>query len=151
MRFKLKALRAGWGPLGGEFEIKPGEREILNPLFVVLRDRRALLSPAWGRSPQRSYVTESIKTIRDELTSTLRQLDPDSAARPWVEQLRAACREFLTEVESRGDEEALMHDFEVALAQLRSAFLTVANHAAAYYRIPAARELADEMAANPDR
>ena len=145
MRFRLKTLRAGWGPLGGDVEIQPGDRELLNPLFEMLRDRRALLQSGHGQSGQAPYVTESIKAIREQLTLTLQRLDPDSEARPWVEKLRAACREYLTAVDS-GSLDA--SEFEPAIAQLRAAFLEVANHAAAYCRLPAARELATEMTAN---
>ncbi len=147
VRFRLKTLRAGWGPIGGDVEVRPGDREILNPLFEVLRDRRALLHSGHGRGGQAPYVTESIKAIREQLTRTLQQLPPDSEARSWVEKLRAACREYLTAVES---ENADATEFEPAIAQLRAAFFEVANHAAAYYRLPAARELATEMASNRD-
>lgn len=150
MRLRLKTLRAGWGPVGGEVEIKPRDRELLNPLFELLRDRRSLLHPSHGRIGEAQYVTESIKAIREELTSTLQQLQPDSAARSWVEKLRAACREYLTAVQSSGLASVDQADFEPALAQLRSSFFIVANHAAAYYRLAAARELAAEMAANRD-
>ncbi len=145
MRFRLRTLRAGWGPVGGDVEVRPGDRELLNPLFEVLRDRRALLHAGHGRAGQAPYVTESIKAIREQLTQTLQNLDPDSEARVWVEKLRAACREYLTAVEARAHDAS---EFEPAIAQLRAAFYEVANHAAAYYRIPAARELANEMAGN---
>lgn len=144
--FKLKTLKAGWGPIGGDFDIGPGDREILNPLFVVLRDKRALIESSWRREPQMPYVIESIKTIRTELTTALTHLSPDSEAAPWVEKLRAACREFLTAVESNHGAELPLEEFQPALAQLRAAFQQVTNHAAAYYRIPAARDLADDMA-----
>jgi hypothetical protein len=151
VRIRLKTLKVGWGPVGGGFEIRPGDRELLNPFFEGLRDRRAILEAAHGRAPYMPYVTQSIKEIRTALTKTLEQLDPDSEARSWVEQLRAACREYLTAVQSYGHTEINPSDFEPAPAQLRAAFLLVANHAAAYYRLPSARELADEMVANPDR
>lgn len=80
--------------------MQPGDRELLNPLFEVLRDRRALLHSGHGRRGQAPYVTESIKAIREQLTLTAQQLHPDSEARSWVEKLRAACREYLTAVES---------------------------------------------------
>lgn len=97
------------------------------------------------------YVTQSIKDVRDELSSTLRRLGPDAEARVWLEKLRTACREFLTAVESDQYADAEWADYQPALVQLRAAFREVTNHVAAVYRLPAARELADEMARNPDR
>jgi hypothetical protein len=35
------------------------------------------------------------------MMATLQRLEPDSDAAPWIEQLRAACREFLASVESQ--------------------------------------------------
>jgi uncharacterized membrane protein YccC len=107
-----------------------------------------LLDSSVRREAHLPFVTESVKAIRDELTATLQRLALDSNAAPWLEQLRAACREFLTSVESQ-DDPGLAY-FQPALSQLRSAFRLVTNHTAAYYGIRAARELADEMAAYPD-
>jgi hypothetical protein len=95
-----------------------------------------------------SHVTESIKVIRDELTSTAKQLHPDSNALRWIDPLRAACREYLTAVENRPADSAA--DFETALAQLRSAFYFAALEAAERYQLEPARGLADEMAASGD-
>ena len=55
-RIRLKSLGGRLGPFSGDVEIKPGDGEALDPLFVVLRDRRALLRPASGRAPDLSYV-----------------------------------------------------------------------------------------------
>jgi hypothetical protein len=55
-RFKLRSLRAGLGPVGAEVEIKPADRDHLHPLFVVLRDKRALLDAPHGREDS-EYVT----------------------------------------------------------------------------------------------
>jgi hypothetical protein len=148
MRFRLKTLKAGWGPLSADIEVKPRDREVLHPLFEVLRDRRALLHPPSGRTEQMSHVTESVKEIRAELTETLKKLDPDSAAREWVETLRAACREYLSAVERSAGVPTV--DFEPALRQLRSAFYSAACHAAKTYNLAAAEELAEEMAAHGD-
>jgi hypothetical protein len=148
MPLRLKTLKFGWGPLGGEIHVTEGDKAALNPLFVFLRDRRVLLESSARREAHLPFVTESVKAIRDELTATLQRLEPDSDAAPWIERLRAACREFLTSVESR-DSPNLAY-FQPALAQLRSAFRLVTNHTAAYYGIRAARDLADEMAAHPD-
>ena len=67
-----------------------------------------------------------------------------------MEKLRSACREFLTSVELRNKTQTDSSEFQPALVQLRAAFLEVANHAAAVYRIPPARELANEMAKHRD-
>ena len=149
-RFRLKSLRAGWGPIGTEVEVKPGERDVLHPLFVVLRDRRALLYSPIGR--EHLYVVASIEQIRDELTATLKALGPDSDVRLWIEKLRAACREYLdaADVVNRGEgmtglEQETGLDLAGALAELREAFRILAEHVAAIYKLPVARELANDI------
>jgi hypothetical protein len=150
VRLTLKSLRAGIGPLSGEVALRPGERDVLNPLFVLLRDRRALLEPTSTRYADMAYITQSVKDVREALTEALGKLGPNAEARVWLEKLRAACREFLTAAESEQYANAEWVEFQPALVQPRSAFREVANHVAAYYRLPAARELADEMARNSD-
>jgi hypothetical protein len=149
-RVKLKSLRAGVGPFGAEVEIGPADRDQLHPLFVVLRDRRALLDAPEGREDN-PYVVQSINEIRLVLTETLTRLGPDSDARQWVEQMRAACREFLTEVEQVQRDPAERADFSLALAQLREMFLAVAEHVATKYGLVEAQELARAMRAADER
>jgi hypothetical protein len=143
-RFKLRSLRAGLGPVGAEVEIKPADRDHLHPLFVVLRDKRALLDAPQGREDS-EYVTRSIETIRDELTTPLKALDPDSAVAPWIETLRSACREYLDAVAETRHRADRNMDFALALAELRASFRQVAEQVARRYDLPAARELAQEM------
>jgi hypothetical protein len=141
---RLKSLKAGFGPLGGEFEIAPHERELLHPLFVVLRDKRALLYAPYGREDT-PYVTESIKDIRQDLTTTLKELGPDAGATSRLETLRRACREYLDAAASHGGPGAQALDFGPALADLRTAFRTVAAEFADRYDLSAARELVEEI------
>ena len=146
-RLKLKSLRAGWGPLAAEFEPQPGEREQLHPLFVFLRDRRALLDASRERA-YTPYVTESIESIREELTTTLKALPPDAAAAPRLETLRKACREYLDAVGSADEPSAeAAADFASALSQLRASFYEVADWVGEHYEVPAASELAADMRA----
>jgi hypothetical protein len=143
-RLRLKSLSPGWGPLHGNIDIAPSDREILHPLFVLLRDRRALLNAPHGRSDA-PYVTASIEDIRQRLTETLSRLDPSSEAAPWVERMRSACREYLDAVHATRQGTAPPTDFEPALTQLREMFRTVALHVSAVYKLPAAAQLVDEM------
>ena len=110
----------------------------------MLRDKRSLIYVPWGREDT-PYVTDSIKDIREHLTTTLKELGPDAAASSHLEILRRACREYLDAAESNGrpGEDAL--DFGPALAELRTAFRTVAAEFGDQYDLPAARELVEEI------
>ena len=146
-RFKLKSVRAGWGPLAAELEPQPGERDQLHPLFVFLRDRRALLDASRDRA-YTPYVTESVESIREELTTTLKALPPDAAAAPRLETLRKACREYLDAVASTHEESATTAaDFASALSQLRASFYEIAEWVGERYGLPSAIELAADMRA----
>jgi hypothetical protein len=146
-RFRLKSLRAGLGPLAAEFEPQPGERDQLHPLFVFLRDRRALLDASRERA-YTPYVTESIESIREELTTTLKALPPDAAAAPRLETLRNACREYLDAVGSTDEQTAeTAAGFASALGQLRASFYEVAEWVGERYELPSASELAADMRA----
>lgn len=144
-RFKLKSLRAGLGPMSAEVEVARGERDLLHPLFVVLRDKRALLDAPHGREDS-EYVTASIETIREELTTVLKTLSPDSPVLPWLEVLRKACREYLDAIAHARRRTHRDTDFTPALAQLRASFLEIAQRVADRYDLSSARELAVEMA-----
>jgi hypothetical protein len=143
-RFRLKSLRGGIGPLGGEIEIGPRERELLHPLFVVLRDKRSLLDAPHGREDT-PYVTESIRDIREELTKTLTELGPDARASSGLETLRSACREYLDAAAGNRGPDGPALDFGPALAELRDAFRTVAAEFADRYDLSTARELVEEI------
>jgi hypothetical protein len=143
-RLKLKSLRAGLGPMSAEIEVVSGERELLHPLFVVLRDKRALLDAPHGREDS-EYVTQSIETVREELTTALKSLGPDSSASSWLEILRKACREYLdavAQVHMSGDGDT---DFAPALTDLRMSFREIANYVGDRYDLPVARDLVQEM------
>jgi hypothetical protein len=141
---RLKGFSPGWGPLQANLEVTASDRDVLHPLFVLLRDRRALLYAPHGRADVYN-VTRSIEDIRGALTETLSRLDPNSEAAPWVEQMRSACREYLDAVGAVDEGTAPPTDFDFALAQLRQMFRTVALHVSAVYRLPAAGQLVDEM------
>jgi hypothetical protein len=143
-RFRLKSLRAGVAAFGAEIEVRPGERELLHPLFVVLRDKRALLYAPHGREDT-EYVTRSIESIREELTTSLKGLDPASGVVPLLEMLRRACREYLDIVAANRGARVADADFSAALGDLRKALREVAEDIADLYALPTARELANEM------
>ena len=131
--------------MSAEVEITPGERNLLHPLFVVLRDKRALLDAPHGREDS-DYVTSSIQDIREELTTALKTLGPDSPASPWLEVLRKACREYLDAIAQTRARADPATDFAPALGQLRASFWEIAERVADRYDLPSARELAVEMA-----
>jgi hypothetical protein len=143
-RLKLKTLRAGLGPIGAEVEVTQSERDVLHPLFVTLRDKRALLHASHGRADS-EYVTRSIELIREELTSALKALGPDSAVARWIENMRNACREYLDAVAEARHRTDPGTDFTLALGQLRRSFREVAELVDSQYDLPSARELIDEM------
>jgi HEAT repeat protein len=144
-RLRLKSLRAGLGPIGAEVELTQGDRDVLHPLFVVLRDRRALLYPAEGREDW-EFVRQSVAEIRAELTRTLTQLPPESAVAPWLEVLRRACREYLDAVAKVGGSSPVSTDFAQALSELRDSFREISGWVAFKYELPAAQALVEEMA-----
>ena len=143
-RYRLKSLGTGWGPFRAEVEVGPEERELLHPLFVVLRDKRSLLDAPHGREDT-PYVTESIRDIRQELTKTLTELGPDAGASSDLETLRNACREYLDAATGNRAPGGAALDFGPALAQLREAFRTVAEEFADRYDLSTARELVEEI------
>ena len=68
---------------------------------MVLRDKRSLIYVPWGREDT-PYVTDSIKDIREHLTTTLKELGPDAAASSHLEILRRACRRTSTRRKATG-------------------------------------------------
>jgi hypothetical protein len=123
-------------------EVTSSERDLLHPLFVALRDRRALLRPA--QTPvDEPEITVSIEAIRADLTAALKSLGPDAPGAGEVELLRQACRAYLDTVgHPCVDREMAV---ESALEQLQGAFRETAAALATDYDLPSARELAHEM------
>lgn len=140
MRFRLKSLRAGLGPLSAEVEVGQADRQILHPLFVVLRDEPALLRQPRG-AEDREAILESVGTARSELTNTLKELGPDSDVSHALEILRQACREFV-DVASNPLQDS---DFVDAIADLRIAFREIAAHVDAVYGLLPASQLASAI------
>jgi hypothetical protein len=143
-RVRVKSVSAGWGPLKADVEVRESDRAVLHPLFVALRDRRAILYPAGAQSHQR-YIVASVGEIRAELTDALAALGPDSAAAEWVERLRVACRKFLDAVGATREDAEPDPNLIAAASELRAVVRTVANHVSAVYRLSAAAALVDEM------
>lgn len=101
---------AGW-------EWTDTDAQVVRRLIVFLEDRRAL---AYGRHrANRDHVVASILTIRDELTSALQELAPQSGANRSVRALREATLRFLDRVPSN-DEPQEGGDFAQALSELQA-------------------------------
>ena len=124
-RLKLTGLRAGWGPFAAEMRVTRSERDLLHPLFVVLRDKRPLFASAQCRADNEE-VTQSVEAIRQDLTFALQALGPDAAAAAELELLRRACREYLDAVPGNHNGHP-SDDFALALDRLRASFLEVAS------------------------
>jgi hypothetical protein len=103
-RFRLRSLRAGFGPLGGEVEVKAGEREVLYPLFVDLRDKRMfLMSPAARMDTV--YVTRSIGRSPNAGSGPRQprpRLSGKSMARETARRLSRVPRHHVPEAHARG-------------------------------------------------
>lgn len=143
-RLRLKSISAGFGPLKADVEIQEGDRTVLHPLFVTLRDRRAILYAPRGRMDQH-YIAISVEEVRAKITETLAQLGPDSEAAVWLEKMRVACREFLDAIAGTRNLPDPDPDLEPALHQLRDMVRTVADHVSSVYRLPSAAALVEEM------
>jgi hypothetical protein len=98
----------------------PSDGEIVRRLLVFLEDRSALAYEHHRRTIS-GHVVESVLRIRDELTTALRDLAPDSGATHSVRALRDACRVFLDRV---GAERSFEYEpeFILALGELRGIF-----------------------------
>jgi hypothetical protein len=142
-RLKLTGLRAGLGPFGAEMRVSKSERDLLHPLFVILRDKRALLYATQGRT-DREEVTRSVEAIRGDLTFALKALGPDAVAAGELERLRRACREYLDAVAGSRNGDPV-DDFALALDRLRASFREVASAIASDYDLPSAGELVEEL------
>jgi hypothetical protein len=143
-RFKIQRLRLGLGPIAAEAEVTRSERDLLHPLFVVLRDKRPLLYPSRCRADSED-VTRSIEAVRADLTSALKSLGPDSAVAAKIEMLRKACREYLDAASETRHHTYPAIDLSLALSQLRSSFREVAESVGSKYGLASALELAEDM------
>lgn len=142
LRFKNVTLSLA-GP-AVSFERVPSDREILKPLFVELKDRRALLHHYVRPPHQVPHVTESIRDIRALLVDTRKQLKAGTDAAEWVDAMAAACRAYLGAVETFDSPDRVegpeRYEFEPALREMRDFFRTAGEHVQAVYRLPEARE-----------
>jgi hypothetical protein len=127
------------------FERVPSDREVLKPLFVELKDRRALLHHHVRPPHQVPHVTGSIREIRALLVDTRKQLKAGTDAAVWVDAMPTACRAYLGAVEKFDSRDGLegpeRYGFEPALREVRDFFRTAGEHVQAVYRLPDAREL----------
>jgi len=96
------------------------ERDTLRKLVVELADRRVLYHHGCGM-PRRNMI-ESCERMRASITDALRSLPEESKARPYVDDMRAACHQFQTYVERYFDESGYGNpeeSFYMALGELR--------------------------------
>jgi hypothetical protein len=142
LRFKNVTLSLA-GP-AVSFERVPSDRAVLKPLFVELKDRRALLHHHVRPPHQVPHVTASIREIRELLVEARKQLKAGTDAAEWVDAMAAACRAYLDAVETfdspDGPEVEDRYEFEPALREVRDFFRTAGEHVQAAYRLPEARE-----------
>jgi hypothetical protein len=119
------------------------ERNILDRLFVVMGDKRAILD-YYGRA-YTEHVTGSIQQLRGVLTDTLTELGPDAVSAPAIRDVRAAVLEYLKAVEDHpvdGPEPVL---FAPALRDLRQTVRAFAQWAATAFGLDSAAELVADM------
>ena len=119
--------------VGGEWEVLPAEEAVVERLFVDFEDRRVLYQKAYQENPRACIV--SVDMIRSQLTAALKDLldsrPSDAGISDHIEDMHAACLEFLESVECKwlgvdrlyGDERELDPcTFVAALEKLRTVF-----------------------------
>lgn len=97
----------------------PDEREVVLKLLVHLADRRVLFHSSCRVVHQ--DMIASLEKMRDNITCALEQI-PESAASPFLAQMRKACHDFQSLVESYfsiGTDEPLQADFHIGIRELR--------------------------------
>ena len=113
------------------------ERKIIRDLLVYLEDRRALYNPFAHELEHE--VADSVLDIRKELTSAIQRLSADSNAAPLLRAMRAACRQYLNEMQAHRPP---MFSFLTSLGTLRSLFGINIAYLAIEYGIDIEGELA---------
>ena len=114
-------------PVGGiSWTPSMSERKTIYNFWQTLADRR-ILYESKCKVPCEQMVT-SVEAIRNMITSTLKELSPESSIRSLLEEMRTACHEFqmyLEEVfQSKSDEEkvACGSEFNESISELREVF-----------------------------
>lgn len=148
--WELDSLTVGWPP---QLTLKrvPKDEKALHPLFVFLADKRLL---RYGYGTQAGIASlddlaNRVDAIRAELFAALTALRPDAPIAEWLRKLEEAAHELLTKTYAAMSERATTApepaDIAPAVNQLRDAFGWVAEHVFDVYRLPAARNLADQI------
>jgi hypothetical protein len=142
-RLTSREVEFGVPGLKAKVALAEPERDILDRLFVLMGDKRAILD-FYGRA-YTEYVTGSIRHLRGVLNDTLTELGPDAASAPAIRDVRAAVREYLKAVEDHpidGTEPVL---FAPALRDLRQTIRAFADWAATAFGLDSAAELVADM------
>lgn len=138
-------------PLGGlQWDNEPSEREFIYEMLQSLGNRRLVRHYHGGF--EYKAVLRSCEIIREDITSALKRLRPESAARIRLEEMRAAIHIFQTLVEERYPPERFSYDREgveappddavlTALCALRDFFGARLSQLSSAYGIPLAQEL----------
>jgi hypothetical protein len=149
--FRFRTVEVGPPGLKVTAERIAPEREILYPLLVSMRDKRAILDK-YKRADQ-TPVTNSIRHLRNQLNDTITALGPDASARTLLTQISDAIKQYLTAVELAPTEPDHIL-FAPALRDLRNIVRAALVQIADPYKLPIAAEIVDAMdaadaAANP--
>jgi hypothetical protein len=149
--FKVPKVEVGPPGLKVTAERIAPERELLYPLLVSVRDKRAILD-YYSRADQ-PLVTDSIRDLRNQLNDTITALGQDASARTLLTQISDAIKQYLTAVELAPTEPDHIL-FAPALRDLRNTVRAALVQIADAYKLPIAAETVDAMdaadaAANP--
>lgn len=117
--------------LGVSWKAPESDRAVVRDVLTFLEDRRALYVGAIMEQPD--HVVASVLRMRDELTAALKRVSDDSPAKQSFRVMRAACREFPSEVgggphQGRHWGEFAQEQFLLALGRLRG---VMGHHVAA--------------------
>ena len=125
--------------------------------MTFLEDRRVLYSPDSLEVPR--HCVASVLEIRRYLTGELGQLDAGSDLAGTIRAMRAACRKFLDQVGTDGQNvvvQATQHShwaswvFYGALGEMRGTFGVLIARIATQYKLDVEEELARILPANAD-
>jgi len=120
---KLKSFQFSIFGASATWEVTKHNKDIARRIIRFLEDRRLLFSPRGGYPNDPYYCLESARQIRGYLGEQLQTGDPGEALTQAIQEMRRACRTFISRAGPEADNFQRDRDsFLVGASELRTTF-----------------------------